>query len=90
MPSHSLNNFEIQKHYENESRFNAVYSRDNLTECSSTEMKDGAYVINLDEYSEIGTHWSAFYIGGASRKKVGGATPKDVNIMILFILIVSE
>ena len=62
MPSHSLNNFEIQKHYENESRFNAVYSRDNLTECSSTEMKDGAYVINLDEYSEIGTHWVALYV----------------------------
>ena len=22
---------------------------------------DGAYVINLDEYSDIGTHWNAFY-----------------------------
>ena len=55
MPSHPLNNFEIQKHYQNESRFNAVYSRDNLTECSSTEIKDGAYVINLDEYSDIST-----------------------------------
>ena len=24
-------------------------------------MKDGAYVINLDEYSDIGTHWIALY-----------------------------
>ena len=25
-------------------------------------MKDGAYVINLDEYSDIGTHWIALYV----------------------------
>ena len=24
-------------------------------------MKDSAYVINLDEYSDIGTHWIALY-----------------------------
>ena len=45
------------KYYENESRFN-VYSRDNLP----SKIKDGAYVINLDEYSDIGTHWIAFYV----------------------------
>ena len=27
-----------------------------------TEIKDGAYVINLGEYSDIGTHWVAFYV----------------------------
>ena len=43
-------------------RFNGVYSRDNLPERSSTEIKDGAYIINLDEYSDIGTHWVALYI----------------------------
>ena len=57
MLSHPLTNFEIQKYYQNESRFNAFYSRDNLT-----EIKDGAYVINLDEYSDIGTHWVALYV----------------------------
>ena len=31
MPSHPLTNFEIQKYCQNESRFNGVYSRDNLT-----------------------------------------------------------
>ena len=56
MPPHPLANFEIQK-YQNEPWFNAVYSRDYLS-----KMKDGAYVINLDEYSDIGTHWVALYV----------------------------
>ena len=56
MPRHPLTNFEIQK-YQNEPRFNGVYSRDNLP-----KIKDGAYVINLDEYSHIGTHWVALYV----------------------------
>ena len=30
MPPHPLTNFEIQKHYENEPRFNGVFSRDSL------------------------------------------------------------
>ena len=57
MPPHPLTNFEIQKYYQNEPRFNGVYSRDNLPD----KIKDGAYVINLDEYSDIGTHWIALY-----------------------------
>ena len=44
--------------YENESRFNGIYSRDNLP----NKIKNGAYVINLDEYSDIGTHWIALYV----------------------------
>ena len=57
MPPHPLTNFEILKYYQNESRFNGVYSRDNLQ-----KIKDGAYIINLDEYSDIGTHWVALYV----------------------------
>ena len=57
IPPHPLSNFEIQKYYENESRFNGVYSRDNLP-----KIKDGAYIINLDEYSDIGTHWVALHV----------------------------
>ena len=45
-------------YYQNEPRFNGVYSRDNLPD----KMKDGAYVINLDEYSDIGAHWIALYV----------------------------
>ena len=56
MLPHLLTNFEIQK-YQNEPRFNGVYSRDNLP-----KIKDGTYVINLDEYSDIGTHWIALYV----------------------------
>ena len=58
MPPHPLTNFEIQKYYKNESEFNGVYSRDNLPD----EIKDGAYVINLDDYSDIGTHWVPLYV----------------------------
>ena len=57
MPPHPLTNFEIQKYYQNERRFNGVYSRDNIT-----KIKDGAYIINLDGYSDTGTHWVALYV----------------------------
>ena len=58
MTPHPLTNFEIQAYYRNEPRFIGVYSRDNLAD----KIKDGAYVINLDEYSGIGTHWIALYV----------------------------
>ena len=48
MPSHPSTNFEIQKYYQKELRFNAVYSRNNLS-----KIKDWAYIINLDEYFDI-------------------------------------
>ena len=57
MPLHPLTNFEIQKYYENEQKFNGVFSRDNLPK----KIKDGAYVINLDEYADVGTHWIALF-----------------------------
>ena len=43
MPTHPLKNFEIQKYYQNQSKFNGGYSRNNLP-----KIKDGQYVINLD------------------------------------------
>ena len=57
IPRQPLANFEIQKYYQNEPRFNDVYSRDN-----QPKIRDGAYVINLDECSEIGTHQVALYV----------------------------
>ena len=56
MPPHPLTNFEIQNYYPNEPRFNGVYSRYNLS-----KIKDRAYAINFDEYSDIRTHWIALY-----------------------------
>ena len=57
MPPHPLTNFKIQKYYQNKPRFNGVYSRDNRP-----KIKDGPYVIYLDDYSDIGTHWVALYV----------------------------
>ena len=58
MPPYPLTNFEVQIYYQNEPRFNDVYSRDNL----SFKIKDGAYIINLGEYSDIRTQWVALYV----------------------------
>ena len=55
---HPLTSFEIQEYYQNEPRFNGVFSRDNLPNI----IKNGAYVINLDEYHNIGTHWVIFHV----------------------------
>ena len=57
MPPHPLTNFEIQKYYQNEPRFNGVFSKDNLPK----RIKDGAYVIDLDEYANTGMHWIALF-----------------------------
>ena len=52
----------MQAYYQNEPRFSSVYSRDNLP----NNVKNGAYVINLDEYHDIGTHWVALYVNSKS------------------------
>ena len=57
MPPHPLTNFKMQIYYQNEPRFNEVYSRNNLP-----KIKDWAYVINVDEYSDIGTSWVSLYV----------------------------
>ena len=54
---HPLTNFEIQKYYENEPKFNGVYSRNNLS-----KIKDGEFIKNLDEYESIGIHWIVLYV----------------------------
>ena len=56
MLPHPLTNFESEK-YQNEPRFNGVFSRNNLPK----KIKDGAYVINLDEYADVGTHCLAIF-----------------------------
>ena len=61
MPPHPLTNFEIQKYYENEPKFNGVYSGDKLP-----KIKAGAYLINLDEYSDIKTHSVALWLNNSN------------------------
>ena len=55
--AHPLANFEIQKYYKNQPKFNSVFSRNNLPR----KIKDGVYVINLGEYADVGTHWIALF-----------------------------
>ena len=59
MLAHPLANFEIQSYYQKEPKFNGVYSRNNLP-----KIKDEAYIITLDEFKSIGTHWIALYVNG--------------------------
>ena len=57
MPPHPLTNFEIQRYCQNEPRFNVVFSRNNLPKI----IKDGGYVINLDEYENVDTNWIGLF-----------------------------
>ena len=65
MLPHPLTNSEIEKYYQNDAqlsskkkpKFNGVYSRNNLL-----KVKDGVYVINLDDHNSIETHWIALYV----------------------------
>ena len=54
---HPLTNFDIQIYYKTEPRFNGVFPRNNLPK----KIKDGAYVINLDEYADVSTHWIVLF-----------------------------
>ena len=57
MPPPPLTNFKMQKCYENELKFNGVYSRNNLP-----KIKDRANVTNLDKHKLIGNHWIPLYV----------------------------
>ena len=59
---HPLTNLEIQTYHQNERRFIGVYSRDNLPDNLPDNVKGCAYIVNLDEHSDIGTHWVALYV----------------------------
>ena len=56
IPPHPVTNFDMQKYLKNEPRFNGVFSRNNLP-----KKKDGAHVINLDEYADVDTYWIALF-----------------------------
>ena len=56
-PFHPLTNFEIQDYFKDEPRFNGVYSRNNLL-----NIKQEAYIINLDHSKNTGTHWVVIFV----------------------------
>ena len=53
----SLTNFEIQKYNQNEPKSNGVYSRNNLS-----KIKNGTFIMNLDESKSIKTHWIILWV----------------------------
>ena len=61
MLPHPFTNFHIQRYNQNESRFNGVYSRNNLP-----KIKDRVYVINCDGYRSIGICWIALHVNHSS------------------------
>ena len=54
-----MTNFKIQRYNRNKPKCNDVYSRNYLS-----KIKDGEFVINLDECKSIGIHWIALYVSG--------------------------
>ena len=63
MPTHPLTNFEIQTYYQNEPKFNGVYSRNTFP-----TIKDVVYVINLDDHKSAEIYQIAFYVNGINRR----------------------
>ena len=72
-----------QQYYQNESQFNDIYSKINLTKI----VKDGVYVINLDENDSIGTYWFAMYIKNDKVTCFDGLDdehiPKEIKMFIV-------
>ena len=61
MLPHPLTTFEIQKYYQNEPKFNGIYWRNDLP-----KTKDGAFVVNPDEYKLLQTYWITLYVNGGN------------------------
>ena len=82
MPPHPLTSFEIQKYYQNEPRFNGVYSGDNLP----LKKKGWTYVRNFYEYFNMRSHWIALYALNNNVAYFGsfgvGHIPKEINLLI--------
>ena len=75
LPFHPLTNIEISEYYKNEPRFNGVYSKNYLP----NKIKKRAYVINLDEYENTGTHWVSLFV---KANKFICITPEEINKFI--------
>ena len=55
--------FEIENYYQNETKFNSVYCRNNLS-----KKEEVVYVINLNENKSIRTDWIAFYLNDNNKR----------------------
>ena len=68
---------EIQRYYQNEPKFNGLNSRNNLP-----EIKDGAYVINLDDYKSIATYWINLHVNRNDLTYFGSFGVKNLDAII--------
>ena len=57
------------RNYQNEPKLNGVYPRNNLP-----KIRDGAYVINLDEFKSITTHRIALYVNNNNNNNNNNVT----------------
>ena len=78
IPPHPLKNFEIQKHYKNEPRFNGIFSRKNLPK----KIKEEAYKIKLDEYPDVGEHWIALFCKKMKWFIILKYIPEEIKVFI--------
>ena len=88
LPFHPLTNIEINEYYKNEPRFNGVYSRNNLP----NKIKKGAYIINLDEYENAGTHWDSLFVKPKYTVYFDSFgvehIPKEINSLIMILKVI--
>ena len=61
MPPHSVTNFEIKSII----RMNQDLKESFQEIICLKKIKDAAYVINLDEYGDVGTHWISLFCDGS-------------------------
>ena len=59
---HPLANLQIQRYFQNKPKFKDVYLQNNLL----NTVQDRTYVVNLDKYKSMQTHWIALYGNGNS------------------------
>ena len=70
MPPYSLTNFKIRKYFQNEPKFNGVYSRNNLSNTT-----DG---VDIKTLGSIGTHWIPLYENKKNSLGIGHI-PKEIK-----------
>ena len=72
LPPNHLTNFEIQKYYQSEPRYNGAYWRNNLL-----KIKDEVYLIHPDECKWIRTHWVTLHVNDNNKRSSNDATYFD-------------
>ena len=83
MKTNELSNIEINKVLSNVKLFNGVFMKDQL---NYNNIKNGFYVINLDNESGPGTHWTGLYIDKFNKKyymdSYGFPAPQEIEQLI--------